>query len=78
MTFHEKTQTVEITLDKTKGLWLENLLQKISVYNPQSAEKPTNYAQVKADFENQFQDFEVFWLSRNMETLRELGLMAIG
>jgi len=73
MTFHDKRETLEITLDKDKGEWLTTSLESCSVYN----EKKQTFAQVKDDFEKQFEDFELFWYSKSMNSLREFGLLVL-
>ena len=73
LTFHDKRETVEISLEKDKAEWLVNALELLSVSN----EKTTTFSQLKISFENHFEDFELFWYSKPIKTLREYGLLVI-
>ena len=73
LTFHDKRETVEISLEKDKAEWLVNALELLSVSN----EKTTTFSQLKISFENQYEDFELFWYSKPIKTLREYGLLVI-
>ena len=73
LTFHAKTRISEISLEREKGIWLVELLQKISIDQPLSL----TFAQVKADFETQFEDFELFWYSKSINSLKEIGLLVL-
>ena len=69
--FHSKTAAFDISLEKEKGLWLVNTLNTCSVCN----EKPIIYSQLKTDFELYFEDFELFWFSKQIKLLKENGLL---
>ncbi|WP_445454405.1 B12-binding domain-containing radical SAM protein [Flavobacterium sp. 25HG05S-40] len=71
LTFHNRTATVEISLDKEKALWLLAALEKLSIFS----EKPVTFTMLKVDFENQLEDFELFWYSKSILTLRQFGLL---
>jgi hypothetical protein len=71
--FHDKTKSFEIALEKEKGGWLFNHLAKLQI----QAEEPITFAQLKADFENSFEDFELFWFSKPMNNLRDFGLLTL-
>lgn len=73
LTFHDKRETIEISLDSAKANWLLKALDLLSVTNY----KTITYAQIKTDFENVFEDFELFWYSKSIKTLREYGLLVI-
>lgn len=74
MTFHDKREVFEIAVDKEKGEWLQSLLQKISVAN----EKRYTFNEVKSDYENSnLEDFELFWYSKPVNTLRDFGLLVL-
>ena len=73
LTFHDKRETIEISLDSAKANWLLKALDLLSVTN----DKTITYAQLKTDFENHFEDFELFWYSKSIKTLREYGLLVI-
>ena len=73
LTFHQKTHTFEISLEKDKGNWLIEKLEVLSVSN----EKRFTFQQLKADFETQFEDFELFCYSKPILILRQLGLLSL-
>lgn len=73
LTFHDKRDTVEISLEAAKANWLEKALDLLSVTN----DKTITYAELKTDFENIFEDFELFWYSKPIKTLRDYGLLVI-
>ena len=73
LTFHDKTETFEITLDKDKAQWLVNSLETISVFN----DCKVTFTQLKSDFETNFEDFELFWYSKPINTLRDFGLLIL-
>ena len=73
LTFHDKRDTIEISLESAKANWLVKALDLLSVTN----DKTITYAQLKTDFENVFEDFELFWYSKSIKTLREYGLLVI-
>jgi hypothetical protein len=72
LTFHDRTETISIALEKDKADWLLKSLEILSVSNG----KATTFSQLKEDFEKQFDDFELFWFSKPLQTLREFGLLA--
>jgi len=73
LTFYDKTETFEITLDKDRAQWLINSLEAISVFN----DSKVTFTQLKSDFETNFEDFELFWYSKPINTLREFGLLVL-
>ncbi|MBN8641355.1 MAG: radical SAM protein [Flavobacteriales bacterium] len=73
LTFHEKTQSIDITLEKDKGEWLIKSLELISVSN----DKLLTIAQLKESFETEWDDFELFWFSKPIDKLRQFGLVVL-
>lgn len=73
LTFHDKKESFSIQANKKEGEWLVEMLLKISVSNV----KIYNYQEVKADFELHLEDFELFWYSKPIKTLREFGLLVL-
>ncbi len=73
LTFHDKSESFEITLDKDKAQWVIKILETISVFN----DYKLTFTQLKSDFENSFEDFELFWYSKPINTLRKFGLLAL-
>ncbi len=73
LTFHDKKESFTIQTAKAEGGWLVAILQKIAVSNT----KTYTFQEVKADFESNLEDFELFWHSKPMKTLREFGLLVL-
>ncbi|SHH37948.1 B12-binding domain-containing radical SAM protein [Flavobacterium defluvii] len=75
LTFHDKKESFSIQTNQEEGNWLIEILNKISVSNP----KNYTFQEVKNDFENQasLEDFELFWYSKPINTLREFGLLVL-
>jgi radical SAM superfamily enzyme YgiQ (UPF0313 family) len=64
---------IEISFDKLEGEWFAEVLKKISVYEKDSF----TFAQIKNDFEEQFENFELFWYSKPLNILRKSGLIVL-
>ena len=73
LTFHQKTHTFEVSFEKDKGIWMLEKLELLSVIN----EKITTFQQLKTDFEVNFEDFELFWYSKSVNTLKDFGLLTL-
>ncbi|MGV9003460.1 B12-binding domain-containing radical SAM protein [Flavobacterium sp.] len=73
LTFYLKTQTLELNLESDKANWLINIVEKVSVENA----TPMTFSQLKTDFETTMKDFELFWFSKQINTLRESGLLVL-
>ena len=73
LTFHDKKESFSIQTNKLEGKWLIEMLQKISVSNS----RIYTFQEVKSDFESQLEDFELFWYSKPIKTLREFGLLVL-
>ena len=71
--FHNKTQTFDITLNVEEGKWLVTTLEQLSVYN----DSKTTFSQLKSDFEQNFEDFELFWFSKPIQSLRNHSLLVL-
>ncbi len=73
LTFHHHRNTTVISLDKEKGEWLvQNLPLWLLNQNRQIL-----YKEVKADFETNFEDFELFWFSKPINSLKTIGLITV-
>jgi hypothetical protein len=70
MTFYFKTDTIEISLEKDQANWLLKTLKSVS-------NQPVLLKDIKMDFESQFEDFELFWFSKPMNSLRNSGLLLL-
>ena len=74
MTFHDKREVSEITIEKDKGLWLQSLIEKAAVTN----DKKMTFNEVKSDYEaSDLEDFEMFWYSKPITGLRNVGWLAV-
>ncbi|PCJ46036.1 MAG: radical SAM protein [Gammaproteobacteria bacterium] len=71
--FHGKSEVVEIILEKNKALWLVVMLEKLSIHN----DVMLSFEDIKRDFEKQFEEFNLFWYSEQMELLRKIGLIIL-
>ncbi|WNM20299.1 B12-binding domain-containing radical SAM protein [Flavobacterium capsici] len=71
MIFHDKTEVIEIVLEKDRAFWLMNTLEKISINNSSML----TFSQLKQDFEQDFDDFELFWFSKPIQKLSEKNLL---
>lgn len=73
LTFHDKKESFTIQMDKEKGEWLVKIIDEISVSNT----KIYIFQEIKTDFEINLEDFELFWYSKPIIFLRELGLLLL-
>ncbi|KAF2079138.1 B12-binding domain-containing radical SAM protein [Flavobacterium sharifuzzamanii] len=73
LTFHDKKESFDIQTNKEEGEWLTSILSKIAV----SGSKNYTFQEVKNDFETELEDFELFWYSKPINTLREFGLLVL-
>ena len=70
LTFHFKSDAVEITLEKDIADWLLAILPSIQL-------KTMLLKDFKQDFESHFDDFELFWFSKPVLSLRNSGLFVL-
>ena len=73
LTFHDRKETFTIQTGKKEGEWLVNILQKLGVAN----EKVYSLQEVKADFESEIPNFELYWFSKPIDTLKDFGLLVL-
>jgi len=73
ITFHDKKESFTIQTNKNEGEWLVSILEKIKV----SGDKIYSFQEIKADFEFEMENFELFWYSKPINTLREFGLLVL-
>ena len=73
LTFHDKKESFSIQTNKLEGNWLIEILVKISVSNT----KIYTFQEIKNDFETNLPDFELFWYSKPIQTLRQFGLLVL-
>ena len=68
--FHFKSDAVEISLEKDIAEWFVNILPSITMKNGLLKD-------IKQDFETHFEDFELFWFSKHIVSLRNSGLLIL-
>jgi len=73
LNFHSKKESFSIQTNQKEGEWLVSILEEISISN----EKTFTFQEIKADFENTIEHFELFWYSKPIHTLREFGLLVL-
>ena len=73
LTFQDKKEMFSIQTNITEGKWLVEMLQKTAISN----NKTNTLLELKNDFENELEDFELFWFSKPVTTLREFGLLVL-
>jgi hypothetical protein len=71
LTFHLKTNIVKLELERNKAEWLMKVFSKNSTENPIKI----TLQQLKTQFEEHFEDFELFWFSKPMQQLKENGVI---
>lgn len=74
LTFHDKKENFSIQTNKNEGEWLVQILEKLSI---NTVAKGLSFKEIKADFETNLEDFELFWYSKPVNTLREFGLLVL-
>lgn len=73
LVFHDKRDSFSVQLEKTQASWLVSMLEKVSVSN----KKIGTIQEIKSDFEQDFEDFELFWFSKPIQQLRNSGLLML-
>ncbi|MFD2287383.1 radical SAM protein [Pedobacter petrophilus] len=73
LTFQDKKETFTIQTNKNEGAWLVSILDKIKVASDQTY----SFQDVKTDFECEMENFELFWYSKPINTLRDFGLLVL-
>lgn len=71
LTFHDKKETFSIQVSQPEGKWLVQFLQEASG-------TAVTFAKAKQSFEETTgEDFEPFWFSKPVNTLRDFGLLVL-
>lgn len=73
LTFHDKKESFIIQTNKDEGEWLISALEKITISN----DKVYSFQEINADFETSMENFELFWYSKPINTLRDFGLLVL-
>ena len=81
--------TIEIYLEVTNG-YIETISKKIEIETTKNTDAKffnfkiidnsnirSGLEYIKNDFETQLEDFELFWYSKPVNTLREFGLLVL-
>ena len=68
--FHSKSSYLELTFEKAQGEWLHNTLNQIK-------NNPLSFQKIKTDFEEDLENFELFWYSKQLLKLKEYGLLIL-
>lgn len=71
ITFHLKTNIVAIDLEQEKAEWLIKVFSE----NPVDSSKKITLQQLKIQFEENFEDFELFWFSKPIQKLKDNGVI---
>lgn len=70
---YDKSETIKVTFDKASGDWLAKMLAEIHI----STGLTITYIQLKESFEEELENFELFWYSKQVNTLRDIGLLVL-
>lgn len=71
ITVHLKTNVVSIELEQKQAEWLMKMFKDYSAEN----QKKSTLQQLKLNFEETLEDFELFWFSKPMQQLKENGVI---
>ncbi|SHL72002.1 B12-binding domain-containing radical SAM protein [Chryseobacterium polytrichastri] len=71
ITFHLKTNVITVDLEQDKAEWFIKVLQENSTDNA----KKITLQQLKTQFEENLEDFELFWFSKPMQQLKDNGVV---
>jgi hypothetical protein len=73
LSFHTRFSSFQIALDKPEAEWLVGAFDRLAV----TQKRPITFTELKADFETHLPNFELFWYSKPLVSLRENGLLAV-
>jgi hypothetical protein len=73
LTFFDKKNDISIDFNKLEGEWLLEILKKTSVYG----DKQLTFQEIKFDYEQKFDNFELLWFSKSMINVKKLGLLTL-
>lgn len=71
LTFHLKTNIINVDLEQEKAEWLMKVLAEHSI----ESERKITLQQLKVQFEENLEDFELFWFSKPMQQLKDNGVI---
>jgi radical SAM superfamily enzyme YgiQ (UPF0313 family) len=67
---HNKTDYLEISFEKEQGVWLFETIKKLKATG-------LSFQTLKKDYEEEFENFELFWYSKQIEKLKDHGLLVL-
>lgn len=74
LTFYSKKATLEIKVGQQEGKWLVQMLERLSIDNPQLL----TLQQVQESYEKEgLEDFPLFWDNKPVNTLYKMGLLVL-
>ena len=74
LTFHDKKESFVVQMNRDEGEWFFEILETISIEN----QKIKSFQQLKTAFEEKgLEDFELFWHSKPLKTLKSFGLLVL-
>jgi len=74
LTFATKKETQQIQVPKEQGEWLTDVLQKISITNPNTY----TLQEITESYEAAgLEDFELFWDNKPVSTMHKFGLLSL-
>jgi hypothetical protein len=71
--FHDLKDSFSIQLPENEGVWLHKMLSQCQISQPQKMK----IANMQAAYEQEFENFELFWQSKPLKTLRSVGLVCL-
>lgn len=71
--FHSKSTTLVIDVEKAKALWLIRHLEASSA----KSMKTWTYTELKSSYELEFEEFELFWFSKEITKLKAFGWLVL-
>lgn len=73
LTINTATNEILLQLEAEKGKWLLDILNETSIYK----NKTKSFAEIKVLYESKFNEFETFWYSKAVQSLRFNGLLLV-
>lgn len=73
ITVHDNRECLTLNFPVEEGKWFLSMLEKISVFES----KTPTWSELKVSYEAQLEDFELFWHSKPIHTLREAGVLLV-
>jgi len=70
---NSQNETIELSFQPDLANWLVNTLQDHDC----NSNKTLTYGDMKLSFENNFEDFTLFWYSEEMQVLKDIGLLVL-